>query len=456
MKKTMKKSMFLSIALMLSVSIFVSACGKSTDSKVSSPAPTSDNKEASTTTAASETIKLKWWGGTPAESGPQAVVDKWNAEHKDIQVEYVRFVNDDPGNTKLDTALLSNSDAPDLYVNYNDALLDRRIQAGMVEPLNDLITKTGFDVEGVIGSDNIAKRDDKIYYLPGAKSIQLMMINKASLDAIGEKVPTEWTWDEYAALAKRLTKSGQFGAFFDPTWEPVVFDVMNSYQPLNLYYAADGTSNFNSPAAKKGLELQKELLDAKALQPYAEGVANKINGQDQLLTGKVAMIYTGTYMIRYVKDDTTYPNRNFQVAFAPEPVWEKGKMVNSGGFSDNISINAKSPNKDAAMQFLAWYLNEGNQEMIPGGRIPSSKKTDVNSLADKLIGDKGQYFDKESFMNVLKQSYTFKMTTNTKGAFDIRKALFEEAEKYFMGGQDIDATIKNLKTRADEAIKVAK
>ncbi len=54
-----------------------------------------------------EKVKLVVWGGVPAESGPQKLVDAWNEANPDVFVEYVRFVNDDTGNTKLDTGILS-------------------------------------------------------------------------------------------------------------------------------------------------------------------------------------------------------------------------------------------------------------------------------------------------------------------------------------------------------------
>jgi len=72
---------------------------------------------ASATVSSRNPVKLTMWGGIPPESGPQAVVDTWNAEHPDIQVEYVRFVNDDEGNLKPDTAMMTGQDF-DLFVNY--------------------------------------------------------------------------------------------------------------------------------------------------------------------------------------------------------------------------------------------------------------------------------------------------------------------------------------------------
>src|SRR5690606_27364040 len=96
-------------------------------------------------------VKLRFWGGVPPESGPQEAVDAWNNANPNIEVEYVRYVNDDTGNLKLETALLSNTDAPDIYMTYGDDRITKRMESGMAEPLNDLIAKEGFDVEGIIG-----------------------------------------------------------------------------------------------------------------------------------------------------------------------------------------------------------------------------------------------------------------------------------------------------------------
>ena len=76
--------------------------------------------------AAAGKVKLTMWGAVPPENGPQEVVDTWNAEHPDIQVEYVRFVNDDDGNLKLDTALSTGQNV-DLNFNYTLKNLDKSI-----------------------------------------------------------------------------------------------------------------------------------------------------------------------------------------------------------------------------------------------------------------------------------------------------------------------------------------
>lgn len=108
------------------------------------------------------------------------------------------------------------------------------------------------------------------------------------------------------------------------------------------------------------------------------------------------------------------------------------------------------------MKFLSWFLVEGNTEMLPGGRIPSSKKADVNQVAEAIMGDKAKYFDVDSFVKLLNTQYITAEVTQTAGLTEMRKAVLEEAEKYFMDAQDLDTTVKTIKQRADEAIVAAK
>ncbi|HEY8529020.1 MAG TPA: extracellular solute-binding protein, partial [Paenibacillaceae bacterium] len=138
-------------------------------------------------------VKLVMWGGVPPESGPQAVVDNWNAQNPHIQVEYVRFVNDDDGNLKLDTALLTGQNV-DIYVNYTLSQLQKRIEAGVAL---DLSPFTDYNIDEKMGPDAAQwKVDGKYYGVPTKKNAFFVALNKDMLDAANLPVPKDWTWDE--------------------------------------------------------------------------------------------------------------------------------------------------------------------------------------------------------------------------------------------------------------------
>ncbi|MFP4442689.1 MAG: carbohydrate ABC transporter substrate-binding protein, partial [Spirochaetia bacterium] len=87
MKKTI---MFL---LVLTVGVLVFAGGQ--------------NEEASSTPKEEKAVELVVWGGVPGENGPDEAAAKYNAINENVKVKYVRYVNDDQGNVKLDTALVA-------------------------------------------------------------------------------------------------------------------------------------------------------------------------------------------------------------------------------------------------------------------------------------------------------------------------------------------------------------
>lgn len=451
----MKKASFITLAIILSMALLVAGCG-SANSSNSGNTPSAVPKEESKGET-KEPVKLKFWGGVPAESGPQAVIDSWNQENPDIQVTYERYVNDDAGNLKLETALLSSTDGPDIFITYGDERMTKRVDAGMAAPLDDLISKEGFDVEGVIGSSDIKKFEDKYYYLPGTRSKAVVMINKKALDEIGEKVPTDWTWDDFAALAKKLTNGSRKGTMTDPAIHTLGEMTLASSKPQDSYLTPEGMSNFDSPALKKGLEIEKELEDSGAMTKYTEVTVGKLSLQNELLNEKVAMMPAGLYLLRYIKDTENFPH-DFPVVFAPMPQYEKGGNVNPmGGTGDYISINNNSANKEAAMKFISWYLQGGNIEMVPGGRIPSNKKADSAEIAKLLIGDSGHLIDTASLTAILSATYTYPTQYNVPVPTELKDSIYkDELEKYLLDVQSIDVTLANMKKRADEAIQKAK
>lgn len=398
-------------------------------------------------------VTLKLWGAVPEENGPAAVVEKWNRANPDIQVEYVRYINDPSGNTKLDTALMTQSDAPDIFISYGEDNLFRRINANMTTPLDEFIRNADFDVDGIIGEANILKHNGEIHYLPAYKNIDFVVLNKQALDEIGEPVPTDWTWDDFLELAAKLNKGDRKGAFITPGADMLIgkFTLVSS-QPKDAYYTADGMSNLDHPAMKKGLEIQKSLYDQGLMVGWGEAIATKLDASNELLTGKAAMVYGGAWMMRNLKDTEKWP-RDFAVAFAPAPQYEKGTNVNNGGMNDFLSINRNSRHKEEAFKFIAWYLTEGNIDMIPGGRIPTNRQADFDQVTELIVGDKKDIIDAESLSYVLKADYTFAIRENMTAYPQITNIMKEEAEKYFMGEQSVDEALAAMKSRADRAIQ---
>lgn len=450
-----RKSMWIMMLVsVLALSTILSACSSSSNGNTNAGngSGVGTKEESTGNKSADKVVKLKIWGGVPEESGPGDVVANWNASHPEIQVEYVRYVNDDSGNTKLDTALISNTDAPDIFISYGETYFNRRMNAGMTAPMDEWIKKVSFDVEAVIGNDNVIKNDDQIYYLPAMKQISMALINQTALASAGEELPMDWTWDDYVALAGKLTNGDVYGSFIEAPEEILPKILLTLNQPEDSYYNAEGKSSFGSAAVEKGLELQKQLYDEDSMISWSESVSNNLKPYSELFTGQANMILGGTHLMRYVKNTQDFP-RDFKVAFAPNPQYEKGGKVNIAGFNDLMSINSKSEHKEEAMSFISWYLTEGNTAMISGGRIPSNKQADMDKVVELFVGEAEDLIDVESLKQVLSIDYVFPKQVKSVAYAELTKILTEESEKYLMNAQTLEQAMERVKARADQAIE---
>ncbi|WP_256975949.1 ABC transporter substrate-binding protein [Paenibacillus sp. MY03] len=402
---------------------------------------------ASTQAANGEKVKLKMWGGVPPESGPQAVVDAWNKENPNIQVEYVRYVNDDEGNLKLDTAMMTGQDV-DLFVNYTISHTAKRVESGLAL---DLSSFADYNIEEKMGTDSASwKIGGKFYGVPTTKSPFFVALNKDALDAAGLEVPKDWTWNELREYATKL-KSGDGYGFIQHT-EPYV-DPIDSVLSQEGYTKADGTSNLDHPLVKTWLETLNGMMTAdKSTPPLGEQLTSKMPVEQEFLSGNVPMLNIGAWLLRSSNNFTDFP-RDFKIAFAPVPRLTENAVdyTTRGGLGDYISINAKSKNQAAAWEFLKWYADGGMAPMASGGRLPASKDADQATALDNLLGDKADTYDLDSLMYVM---FDNEVPTYVRSlpqeVMDMRA---QEYEKYFLGTQSADATIAKMMERHNEYLK---
>ncbi|WP_127498229.1 ABC transporter substrate-binding protein [Paenibacillus glycanilyticus] len=394
-----------------------------------------------------EKVKLTLWGAVPAEAGPKAVIDNWNKENPDIQVEYIRYVNDDPGNLKLDTALMTGQDA-DLYINYTLTRLQKRVDAGVAL---DLSNKTDYNIDDQMGPDAAQwKIGDKYYGIPTKKNMAFIWLNKDMLDAAGLPIPAvDWTWDDLREYANKLKTDKVYGllqhdAAFTATIDGTIAG-LGVTKP-------DGTSNFDNDLWKKQLQTVHDMMFVdKSTPEYGEQVTSKMPVDTMFLKGEAAMLSAGEFIFRNANDLTNFPH-DFKIAFAtiPKVTADQKDYKYPGGLGDVLSVNAKSKHQDAAWKFAKWYADGGMLPMASGGRIPSSKSVDNKQAMDLLLKGVEDKYDTESMNKVVFGQFPSFQLSVPQQALDARK---EEYEKFFLNEQDLDTTLKNMAKRHQEYIK---
>lgn len=426
----LKEKGFILCCFILAIAL-LSGCGADSASDPSQENDSQDDGGAKG--AAEEPITLHFWGGVPAENGPQAAVDEWNRKHPDIQVQYTRYVNDDKGNLKVNTALQTQQQI-DILVSHSPNHLEQRADSGFVYDIQEY---AGIQVEEMVG--NAAKRwemDGTYYGLPTNINAQFLLINKKALDDAGLPVPKDWTWQELQRYAETLSENYEFGYARDAN---TVHAIIGNALIDDGYVKEDGTSNLDHPNVKEGLKLFKEMMDNGAIPKYSEQVATNMAVDHLFLQGKVAMYQAGAWKLRMTNNLEEYP-RDFDIAFAPIPHFE-GQSNQAHLTGDTLSIVKNTQHPEEAWAFIQWYAKEGMLHLSPGGRVPALKDAPIDEALTQITKGAEETYDLDSIKNV----YSIENTkVKVEPPFQVLDQIKSEIEKYFIGEQSLDATVQNM------------
>lgn len=417
----------------------------------------SNSVEGSKDVENKDVVTLQVWGGMPAENGLEQMADAFNSSHDDIQIEYVYYTNDDAGNTKLDMSLMAGGDT-DVFFSHNDALLNKRIDSGNALNLTEFFEKYDFDPKEALGEGvEEYSRDGVYHYLPTVSSNTFLLYNKDMFEEAGVELPSEgWTYDDFYAAAKALTKDGVYGFYF-PSWD--------SGQPATEFakralgedwmYNEDGTAvQIDHPEIKDAFEKYMTRVEEGIEVDFVDNKTQQMTPEDMFLQGKAAMVYAN-WIVRYVKDTDTYPH-DFETGFAPVPKLSADQEhLYVSGLSDALSINNKSEHQEEAMEFMHWYITEGVTYLAEYGRIGAYTGLDKEALADKVFSGCEDMFDLESAQKFYLTGGDVAVRTITTASTEINTILTEEFEKTFAGEQSIDEAITTSQERAQKAFEEA-
>lgn len=464
--KKMRKLAALGLASVMTASLLAGCGGNNapaTSETTAKVAGTEGEKPKETSKETpKETVTLRMWGGVPPEAGPQKACDDFNELYKDkgIQVEYERFVNDETGNLKLETNLLSGTGV-DLYMTYSPDGLEKRAHGNMALDLTDLMERDGFSLTQYFGT--MAESfyiDQKPYSIPTKLDQYGIVLNKDMFDAAGIEVPTEWTFDEFREISQKLSHGeGQdkvYGMFWNSQQDlTYLFTYLvaqtNGGDPL---YKSPTESSFDDPVVKKSVELIYNMMNVDKTSPtHTDSVTQKLSQEGMFLTGKTAMTI-GPWMVRSIKDVASYPH-DFVTAFAPYPVAEEGQRnYTQGGYGDHLCINPKSENVDAAWEFAKWYATEGMLPVVEGGRVPSSNTYNAEDVAAAFIKGAEDLIDLETTKKILiTPADNYAVPSITDHIAEVKKVVVEELELIFIGEQTVEEGLAKAKTRADEILQ---
>ncbi|ONI68651.1 ABC transporter substrate-binding protein [Kribbella sp. ALI-6-A] len=389
---------------------------------------------------------LQVWGGVPAASGPQKVVDAFQRKFPQYQVNYTRFVNDDRGNLKLDTALQGGVDI-DVYFTYTQANLALRAGSGLAADLTDRVAADP-DLKVFLDTDQPRAFLDagRIKALATAREPYFVLFNEKLRERAGVELPHEWTIEQFRATARKLTTARTYGCYTIP-------DVARIKLGPNYWYDGD-RSNFGDPHFEQAFRLGREMIADRSAFPWREVLARHLDAyqQNSFLTEEFHLWSTAPFNLRYLYDAKKYPH-DFKVSFAPPPTVDGGDW-NGGSYNNFVMVNPKSPKADAAWEFVKFWLTEGSGPMLAGGKLPTLGNVTDDQVVTGVLGkEPDKYFDVDSFRRVVLGADP-KLSTDTRlaGFPEINLAYRQQRDLCWLGEKDPGPAIRDVRRLADAAI----
>ncbi|MEK3736826.1 ABC transporter substrate-binding protein [Paenibacillus odorifer] len=345
----MKKWLVTSIVLVMTTTL-AAGCGGNNGS--------ADKETGNTSKAGSSTGKkteLTFWGDWGGEGQKQfeTMVDAFNKSQDKIHVKYV--LQQDMITKFLTSATNGGTSDVLFWDRWRTSLYAPK---NVLHPVDEYLTRDGIS-EDDFYSESLRELsyDDKLYGLPLTVDARALFYNKKLLAEAGLQPPT--TWDELEAAATKLTKwngnkletagfsMGDLGLF-------------NMYlqQAGGTMLTEDGKTNFNNEQGKQVLEFWDRLMNKDKV--YKVGFELGLGeGQDAFVTGKVAMLYSGPWML------STYNKygKDLDYGIVPPPAGpngDKGSVM--GGFG--LVIPEGSKHKEEAWEFIKWWTANKDNALL--------------------------------------------------------------------------------------------
>jgi multiple sugar transport system substrate-binding protein len=427
----------------------LAGCGSNSGngSDASSPAsaaPPSSSASASAAAPSSggdagKPVELTFWGDWSGEGQTQfeTMVDAFNKSQDKIHVKYV--LQQDLI-TKFLTAATSGG-APDV-------LLWDRWRTSLYAPKNVL-----HPIDDFIDQDSLSKADfygealkeltynDKLYGLPLTVDARALFYNKKLLaDAGVASPPTTWQELEDAAIKTTKWNGSKLETAGFSLGDNGLFS-MYLQQAGGTMMTDDGKTNFNNDKGKMVLDFWDKLMNQDKV--YKTGFEQGLGeSTDAFATGKLAMTYTGPWMLatykKYGKD------LDFGVVPPPAgPNGDKGSVM--GGFG--LVIPEASKHQQAAWEFIKWWTANKDNALLWA-------KTSLNIPGFKpAIED--SYFQDDPFWRPFLDTLDFAKIRPQHPGYSVMEgdALIPNLELFMQKKQSADDTLKKAQQQGDKLLK---
>ncbi len=334
-------------------------------------------------------IRVTWWGDEIKDSAEMQMVNKFNAEHSDIEIKVDMVPGDGYGDRLLTS--FSSGEGYDIFAS-GEGDFYKWVGAGLPLSLNDLIAndpdwKNEMN-ESIYNFGNIGGNQ---YYLVRDYNPLCLFYNKDVFDKYGVPYPTDdWTWDDAIEAAQKLTVKNE-----DGTYECFGFNAQSWEYAALTYLTSKGLDIVNEDCtAVEGFLNSPEMAAALTeyvgfstgddrISPDAADQSTFGSASAMLINGNLAMTISGAWDKDVFEDSgvnygTSIVPGNHQSylcasAFAiskncknPEAAWEVIKALTGTECAElRVAVNKDVlPTVDSLLETLEESYGERNMGIL--------------------------------------------------------------------------------------------
>jgi sn-glycerol 3-phosphate transport system substrate-binding protein len=285
----------------------------------------------------------------------------------------------------------------------------------------------------------------KTWGIPFQRSTIVMYYNKDAFKAAGldpETPPA--TWEELAAMGKKLTKAdgSQWGAMIPSTGYPYwMFGALTMQNGQVLMNGDGNLTYFDDPAVVEALQFWRDLGETHKIMPT--GTIEWGTLRQNFLEGKTAIMWHSTGNLTAVKDNASF---DFGVAMLPAKA-RRGTPTGGGNFY--IFKKTTPEERTAAMRLIKfmtspeqsaeWSMKTGYMGVSPAAYETPALQEYVKEFPYAAVArDQLEYA-------------TAELSTFQTGR--VRKALDDAIQAALTGAKTPEAALAEAQTTADNLLK---
>ena len=344
---------------------------------------------------------------------------------------------------KLEAGATGGSSADVFWLNGPN--ITKYAKGDVLLPIDDKIKEAGIDLsnypEALLKLYNV---DGVQYAIPKDFDTIGIWYNKKLFDAAGVPYPKDdWTWDDYVATAKQLTKEdksvyGTAVQYRDQT------GIYNTIFASGGYVISDDkkSSGYNKAETQAGVQLLIDL-QKEGVTP-SQASLEETEDYVQFLSGKIAMLMNGSWFLNQIVGSEVQDD--IDVVALPSINGKKATVIH--GLGNCIAKSTKNP--EAAWKWVEFLASEQANKLSAetGAAIPAYKGTSKDWV------EKNPKYNLSMFIKAAEEySYPYPVSLNTgewtqyqadnlKKAFNLEVGVKEACDKL---AEEMNVVLKNEK-----------